>query len=128
MLFRSYFPGLRDYPSSREGLENLPALYLVWPAQRKKMTPRLALKNISKSYPAVVANDGVDLTVQPGEIHAVLGENGAGQPTLMKVLYGVTAPDAGQMFWNGQQTTVLSHAAGRTLGEGKSGKGTDREH
>ncbi|AEC22203.1 ABC-type transport systems, ATPase component [Pusillimonas sp. T7-7] len=82
------------------------------------MTPRLALKNISKSYPAVVANDGVDLTVQPGEIHAVLGENGAGKSTLMKVIYGVTAPDAGQMFWNGQQTSVVSPAAARQLGIG----------
>lgn len=82
------------------------------------MTPRLALKNISKSYPAVVANDGVDLTVQPGEIHAVLGENGAGKSTLMKVIYGVTAPDSGQMFWNGQQTSVASPAAARELGIG----------
>ena len=44
-------------------------------------TPRLELKGISKRYPAVVANDQIDLRVMPGEIHAVLGENGAGKST-----------------------------------------------
>ncbi|NYT58309.1 ABC transporter ATP-binding protein [Alcaligenaceae bacterium] len=82
------------------------------------MTPRLALKNISKRYPAVVANDGVDLTVQPGEIHAVLGENGAGKSTLMKIIYGVTAPDSGQLLWNGQEISVSSPASARQLGIG----------
>ena len=42
-------------------------------------TPRLAIRGIRKVYPAVIANDGIDLTVMPGEIHAVLGENGAGK-------------------------------------------------
>ena len=42
------------------------------------MRPRLELRGIRKVYPAVVANDGIDLAVMPGEIHAVLGENGAG--------------------------------------------------
>ncbi len=82
------------------------------------MTPRLALKQVTKRYPAVVANDGVDLTVSPGEIHAVLGENGAGKSTLMKIIYGVTAPDSGQMFWNGRAASVDSPAAARRLGIG----------
>ncbi|MDH4290863.1 MAG: ATP-binding cassette domain-containing protein, partial [Aquincola sp.] len=50
--------------------------------------PRLELKNISKQYPAVKANDNVSLTVQAGEIHAILGENGAGKSTLMKIVFG----------------------------------------
>ena len=82
------------------------------------MTPRLALSQITKSYPSVVANDRVDLTVMPGEIHAVLGENGAGKSTLMKIIYGVVKPDAGQVAWNGEQVQVASPAAARQLGVG----------
>jgi simple sugar transport system ATP-binding protein len=66
----------------------------------------------------VVACDGVDLTVAPGEIHAVLGENGAGKSTLMKVIYGVVRADHGEMFWDGEPAMVHKPAEARRLGIG----------
>jgi simple sugar transport system ATP-binding protein len=80
--------------------------------------PRLAIKGMSKIYPSVVANDQVDLTVMPGEIHAVVGENGAGKSTLMKAIYGVIRPDAGEIFWEGRHVTIPSPGAARELGIG----------
>jgi general nucleoside transport system ATP-binding protein len=80
--------------------------------------PRLALRGITKIYPSVVANENVDLTVAPGEIHAVLGENGAGKSTLMKMIYGVVKPDAGEMRWEGQPVVVANPAHARELGIG----------
>jgi simple sugar transport system ATP-binding protein len=77
---------------------------------------RLELGGITKQYPAVRACDGVNLRVQPGEIHAVLGENGAGKSTLMKIIYGAVQPDAGQMRWNGAAVSVGSPAQARELG------------
>ena len=87
-------------------------------APETELKPRLILRGITKHYPAVVANDNVDLEVRPGEIHAVLGENGAGKSTLMKIIYGVTRPDAGSMVWEGQPVQVASPAEARRLGIG----------
>ena len=78
--------------------------------------PRLNLRGIVKRYPTVIANDGIDLTVQPGEIHALLGENGAGKSTLMKIVYGVTRPDAGSIEWEGKLVSIANPAAARALG------------
>ena len=83
-----------------------------------KATPRLQLLGITKRYPAVVANDSVDLAVRAGEIHAVLGENGAGKSTLMKIIYGVTKPDAGTIVWEGREISIASPAEARKLGIG----------
>jgi simple sugar transport system ATP-binding protein len=80
------------------------------------MNARLTLIGITKKYPSVVANDGVSLAVQPGEIHAVLGENGAGKSTLMKIIYGAVKPDAGQVLWNGSEVRIANPAAARQLG------------
>ena len=78
--------------------------------------PRLQLAHITKRYPAVVANDAVNLTVQPGEIHAVLGENGAGKSTLMKIIYGAVKPDAGELRFNGEVVTIRNPQEARRLG------------
>ena len=56
--------------------------------------PRLVLRGITKRYPAILANDHVDLRVEVGEIHGLMGEHGAGKSTLMKIVCGVTRPDA----------------------------------
>jgi ABC-type uncharacterized transport system ATPase subunit len=80
--------------------------------------PRLALTGITKRYPSVVANDDISLSVRPGEIHAVLGENGAGKSTLMKIIYGITKPDAGTILWNGQYETITTPSYARRLGIG----------
>ena len=77
---------------------------------------RLELVDISKQYPAVKANDAVNLKVEPGEIHAVLGENGAGKSTMMKMIYGAVRPDAGEIRWNGQAVDIKNPHEARALG------------
>ena len=80
--------------------------------------PRLELKGVTKRYPGVVANNNVDLTVMPGEIHALLGENGAGKSTLVKFIYGVQRADAGWMKWEGREVEIPNPKAARDLGIG----------
>ena len=82
----------------------------------KPAIPRLTLQGITKRYPSVVANSEVNLTVMPGEIHAVLGENGAGKSTLMKIIYGSVKPDAGRIEFNGQVAQVRNPLEARSLG------------
>ena len=77
---------------------------------------RLELIDISKQYPAVKANDRIRLRVEPGEIHAVLGENGAGKSTLMKIIYGAVRPDEGEMVWDGRQVEIRNPQEARALG------------
>src|SRR5581483_9029445 len=66
--------------------------------------PAVSLKGIVKRYPRVVANDGVELSVAAGSIHAIVGENGAGKSTLMKILYGMVHPDEGTIEIQGKPT------------------------
>jgi ABC-type uncharacterized transport system ATPase subunit len=100
-------------PNERWGLFALRMLTLVG---RKPMldstdsqsarVPLIALRGITKSFPAVLANDHVDLDIYQGEIHALLGENGAGKSVLMKILYGFYHADAGRILLNGESITI----------------------
>ena len=84
----------------------------------KNSLPRLQVRNISKSYSDCMANNRINLTIQPGEIHALLGENGAGKSTLMKIIYGLNTPDSGEIFWEGNKITFNSPKETRMLGIG----------
>src|SRR5438034_8606653 len=66
------------------------------------------MRNITKTWPGVVANDHVNLKVRKGEIHALMGENGAGKTTQMNILYGLIHPESGEIYVNGQ----LAHITG----------------
>ncbi|MGF1476224.1 MAG: ABC transporter ATP-binding protein [Geminicoccaceae bacterium] len=80
--------------------------------------PRLALKNITKRFPGVTANDAISFEVAPGEIHALLGENGAGKSTLVNIIYGVLQADEGDIFWEGKPVRIDDPQASRSLGIG----------
>src|SRR5579862_5773058 len=68
----------------------------------------LELRGITKSYPGIVANDGIDFDLRRGEVHALLGENGAGKSTLMNIVYGLTKPDEGEIAVGGRSMSFSS--------------------
>ncbi len=84
----------------------------------RTITPRLALRGITKRYAATLANSDVGLSIGPGEIHALLGENGAGKSTLVKIIYGVVRPDGGEIAWEGVPVEIADPNAARRLGIG----------
>ena len=82
------------------------------------MAPVLELKGITKRFPGVLANDHIDLTLEDGEIHALLGENGAGKTTLMNILYGLYQPDEGEIIVRGKPIKVHSPSDAIAAGVG----------
>lgn len=82
------------------------------------MPPVIELAGITKRFPGVLANDRMSLTVESGEIHAMVGENGAGKSTLMKILYGLYQPDAGSIAVRGRPVTLEGPRRAIELGIG----------
>ena len=87
-------------------------------SKRGAMTPFLEMKDIVKRFPGVVANDHINLTIEEGEIHALLGENGAGKSTLMQILYGLYQRDSGEILVRGQPVDIQSPSDAIALGIG----------
>jgi ribose transport system ATP-binding protein len=90
------------------------------PLETEQSEPDEALRmtNIRKSFPGVVALDGVDLEVRRGEVHVLLGENGAGKSTLMKILSGAYTKDAGEIWIDGARVELHGPRHARQLGVG----------
>src|SRR5580765_8239524 len=78
----------------------------------------LELRNITKRFGAVLANDHVNIKVEPGTIHAIVGENGAGKSTAMRIAYGFYAADSGEILVGGQPRTIASPHDAIALGIG----------
>ena len=79
-------------------------------------TPLFALRNVSKSFPGVRALDDVSLDLHGGEVHVLLGENGAGKSSLVKILYGAYRADAGTILHQGRPVEIHRPADARNLG------------
>jgi ribose transport system ATP-binding protein len=79
-------------------------------------TPVLEMRGITKQFHGVSALQDVNLTIYPGEVHALMGENGAGKSTLMKILAGAYVADAGEILINGHPTNIADPTAARQAG------------
>lgn len=79
---------------------------------------RLELHGMTKAFGPVVANDNISLTVESGQIHALLGENGAGKSTLMNLLYGLYRPDSGRILLDGKEVSFSGPGAAMAAGIG----------
>src|ERR1700685_3205780 len=78
----------------------------------------ISLRNVTKRFPGVVANDNISLDIRAGEIHVLLGENGAGKSTLIGMLSGMQHPDEGNIIIDGKATRIRSPRHALSLGIG----------
>src|SRR5919202_3986251 len=78
--------------------------------------PVLEMREIRKTFPGVVALDGVDFELRRGEVHILLGENGAGKSTLMKILSGAYQKSAGRIILGGAEVEIKNPKHAQTLG------------
>ena len=78
----------------------------------------IEMRNITKRFGDVVANEDVNLSLYPGEIHALLGENGAGKSTLMNILTGIYKPNSGEIYFNGKKVSIKSPKQAVDMGIG----------
>ena len=93
----------------------------VMNSQRQESTEApyvIEMRNITKVFPGIIANDNITLQLKKGEIHALLGENGAGKSTLMSVLFGLYQPESGEIYKNGRKVTINSPNDANDLGIG----------
>ena len=82
------------------------------------VVPLLEAQDITRRFGDLLANDGIDLMLERGRIHALLGENGAGKSTLVKILYGLLQPTSGSIQFEGQTIRLAGPAEARRLGIG----------
>ena len=78
----------------------------------------IEMRNITKRFGDVIANENVNLSLYPGEIHALLGENGAGKSTLMNILTGIYKPNSGEIYFNGKKVSIKSPKQAVDMGIG----------
>ncbi|AUH44167.1 sugar ABC transporter ATP-binding protein [Streptomyces sp. CMB-StM0423] len=95
-------PGAEGDRAPRDGAAERPAV--------------LAVRDLTKRFPGVLALDGVDFTARAGEVHALVGENGAGKSTLIKVLTGVYQPDEGELAYRGERAAFATPLAAQQAG------------
>ena len=78
----------------------------------------LESRNITKSFGSFIANDQINFDIFEGEIHGLLGENGAGKSTFVKMVYGLLEPSEGAFFWNSKKISIKGPQEARNIGIG----------
>ena len=96
----------------------LPSFYMERKQMMQTKTAAVSIRNVTKTFGSVIANDKINLDIYKGEILALLGENGSGKTTLMNMLAGIYFPDEGQIYINGKEEVIKSPRDAFNLGIG----------